>query len=82
MIVTYSGDRSNGDIDYVISLIQSSFLPDIYSNTNYVMQVVMKEGQALTEGEEIANDLMKKLGISDQDLVTGAYMDLILKSQY
>ena len=40
----------------------------------------MKEGQALTEGEEIANDLMKKLGISDQDLVTGAYMDLILKS--
>ena len=40
----------------------------------------MKEGQSLTEGEEIANDLMKKLGISDKDLVTGAYMDLILKS--
>ena len=40
----------------------------------------MKEGQALTEGEEIANDLMKKLGISDQELVTGAYMDMILKS--
>lgn len=41
---------------------------------------MMKEGQALTEGEEIANDLMKKLGISDQELVTGAYMDMILKS--
>ena len=40
----------------------------------------MREGQALSEGEEIANDLMKKLGISDEDLVTGAYMDLILKS--
>ena len=40
----------------------------------------MREGQTLREGEEIASDLMKKLGISDQDLVTGAYMDLILKS--
>ena len=40
----------------------------------------MREGQALREGEEIASDLMKKLGISDQHLVTGAYMDLILKS--
>lgn len=40
----------------------------------------MREDQALREGEEIANDLMKKLGISDEDLVTGAYMDLILKS--
>lgn len=40
----------------------------------------MREDQALREGEEIANDLMKKLGISDKDLVTGAYMDLILKS--
>ena len=40
----------------------------------------MREGQVLSEGEEIANDLMKKLGISDEDLVTGAYMDLILKS--
>ena len=39
----------------------------------------MKEDQALSEGEEIANDLIKKLGISDKDLVTGAYMDLILK---
>ena len=42
----------------------------------------MKEGQALTEGEDIASDLMKKLGISDKDLVTGAYMDLILKSSW
>ena len=40
----------------------------------------MREGQPLREGEEIASDLMKKLGISDQHLVTGAYMDLILKS--
>ena len=39
----------------------------------------MKEGQALSEGEEIASDLMKRLGISDENLVTGAYMDLILK---
>ena len=39
----------------------------------------MNEDQALSEGEEIARDLMKKLGISEEDLVTGAYMDLILK---
>ena len=39
----------------------------------------MQEGQALSEGERIARDLMKKLGISDKDLVTGAYIDLILK---
>ena len=48
----------------------------------YFYQVVMREGQTLREGEEIASDLMKKLGISDQDLVTGAYMDLILKSSW
>ena len=42
----------------------------------------MEEGQALQEGEKIANEFMKKLGISESDLVTGAYMDLILlKSQ-
>jgi adenylate cyclase class IV len=40
----------------------------------------MREGQALREGEEIASDLIKKLGIPDKDLVTGAYMDLLLKS--
>lgn len=38
----------------------------------------MDEGQSLSEGEKIAADLMKQLGISEQDLVTGAYMDLIL----
>ena len=40
----------------------------------------MEEGQPLAEGEKIANELMKKLGVAEQDLVTGAYMDLLLKS--
>ena len=40
----------------------------------------MREGQPVSEGEGIARDLMKKLGVSEEDLVTGAYMDLLLKS--
>ena len=43
-------------------------------------QVVMEDDQALADGEKIANELMKKLGVDEKDLVTGAYMDLLLKA--
>ena len=40
-------------------------------------QVVMKENQSALEGEEIAKDLMFKLGVEDKDLIKGAYIDLL-----
>ncbi len=43
------------------------------------VQVVMKDGQTVAEGQKIAEDLMAKLGISEDSLVTGAYMDLLLQ---
>ncbi len=46
-----------------------------------VFQVVMKDGQAESEGVAIAEDLMEKLGVRKEDLISGAYMDLILAKQ-
>lgn len=37
----------------------------------------MKENQSVAEGEEIAKDLMSKLGVKEADLVKGAYIDLL-----
>ena len=41
----------------------------------------MREGQPLSEGESIAETLLRQLGVSDTDLISGAYMDLILANQ-
>jgi len=41
------------------------------------LEVVMKENQSAVEGEEIAKDLMSKLGIEETDLIEGAYIDLL-----
>ncbi|CAH1787030.1 unnamed protein product [Owenia fusiformis] len=43
------------------------------------LEVQMQEGQTPEEGQKIAEDLMEKLGISRDSLITGAYMDHILK---
>ncbi|XP_060573894.1 uncharacterized protein LOC132731695 isoform X2 [Ruditapes philippinarum] len=49
---------------------------------NYMeLEVVMKDGQSVEEGQAIANDLMTKLDIQESDLISGAYMDLILKNK-
>nr|XP_039248562.1 uncharacterized protein LOC120326357 [Styela clava] len=45
------------------------------------LEVQMQSGQSVEEGNKIAKDLMKKLGIEESDLITGAYMDLLLKKQ-
>lgn len=37
----------------------------------------MKENQSAEEGEQIARDLMSKLGVEQEDLVKGAYIDLL-----
>ncbi|KAL4224913.1 hypothetical protein ACF0H5_015609 [Mactra antiquata] len=45
------------------------------------LEVVMKEGQSVKEGENIANDLMNKLDIQNGDLITCAYVDLLIKNK-
>ncbi|GCC17076.1 hypothetical protein chiPu_0020472 [Chiloscyllium punctatum] len=42
------------------------------------LEVVLGEDQSLEEGEAIAQKLMDELGIKKEDLLTGAYMELIL----
>jgi adenylate cyclase class IV len=41
------------------------------------LEVVLAPGQAPSEGEAIARDLMAKLGVAAADLVEGAYADLL-----
>lgn len=41
------------------------------------LEVVMRPGQSDAEGQAIAEDLMAKLGIREEDLLEGAYMDMI-----
>uniref|UniRef100_A0A1A8FYA3 CYTH domain-containing protein n=2 Tax=Nothobranchius korthausae TaxID=1143690 RepID=A0A1A8FYA3_9TELE len=43
------------------------------------LEVVMRPEQSVEEGQQIAVNLMQQLGVSEENLVTGAYMDLILK---
>lgn len=37
----------------------------------------LKPEQTLEDGESIANDIMNKLGIEKEDLICGAYADLL-----
>jgi predicted adenylyl cyclase CyaB len=41
------------------------------------LEVVMRADQSDAEGQAIAEDLMRKLGVQKSDLLEGAYMDLI-----
>ena len=41
------------------------------------LEVVMREGQGDTEGQAIAEDLMRGLGVRKDALIEGAYMDLL-----
>jgi len=43
------------------------------------LEVVLRDGQSDAEGQAIADDLMKKLGIEPTDLIEGAYIDLLEK---
>ena len=38
----------------------------------------MRPEQSIDEGEKIAEDLKKSLQIKNENLITGAYMDMIL----
>ncbi|MEW6093498.1 MAG: class IV adenylate cyclase [Chloroflexota bacterium] len=41
------------------------------------LEVVLGEGQTDAEGQAIAEDLMSRLGVRHEDLLEGAYMDLL-----
>lgn len=43
------------------------------------LEVVLSKGQTSKYGESIAKDLMAELGIQSEDLVSGAYIDLMEK---
>jgi len=45
------------------------------------LEVVLREGQSDAEGQSIAEELMDRLGVQKEDLLEGAYMDLLEKSQ-
>ena len=45
------------------------------------LEVVLREGQSDAEGQCIAEELMVRLGVQKEDLLEGAYMDLLEKSQ-
>jgi predicted adenylyl cyclase CyaB len=44
------------------------------------LEVVLAPGQSTLEGAEEASKLMRKLGIKKDDLVRGAYVDLLLQA--
>ena len=41
----------------------------------------MNEGQDVAEGQVIAEDLMRRLGVREEALLDGAYMDMIERNQ-
>ncbi|XP_072943132.1 uncharacterized protein [Epargyreus clarus] len=43
------------------------------------LEVVLRPDQTLEEGQAIAKDLQTKLGVHDEDLIKGAYVDLLDK---
>ncbi|MEW5829452.1 MAG: class IV adenylate cyclase [Chloroflexota bacterium] len=41
------------------------------------LEVVLRDGQTDAEGRAIAEDLMRRLGVREENLLEGAYMDLL-----
>jgi len=64
---------------YLYMVGQTRIHLDDVENLGYFMEleVVMRDGQSDEEGQVTAEDLMSKLGIRAEDLLDGAYMDLI-----
>ncbi|KAM9245647.1 uncharacterized protein RG961_015951 [Leptosomus discolor] len=42
------------------------------------LEVVLSEEQSVEDGERVARQLMKELGVEEEDLISGAYLDLLL----
>ncbi|KAK7063165.1 hypothetical protein SK128_026170 [Halocaridina rubra] len=43
------------------------------------LEVMLNNDQTIKDGEKIARELQEKLGVNEDDLCSGAYMDMILK---
>ncbi|MHC4575695.1 MAG: class IV adenylate cyclase [Planctomycetota bacterium] len=43
------------------------------------IEVVLSPGQAVSEGRDIAESVMQRLGISEHELIDAAYIDMVLK---
>lgn len=43
-----------------------------------MFQVVLRDEQSSEDGEKIAFELMEQLGVRKDDLIAGAYVDLLL----
>ncbi len=72
--------RSHHIFWYILFVIFICFVSNIWWYIYVIIfQVVMQPGQTQEEGMKIADDLKTKLGIKETDLLSGAYMDLILK---
>ena len=46
------------------------------------LEVVLGENEDLEAGEAIASDLMEKLNVSHEQLIKGAYIDLLMTSKH
>ncbi len=53
-------------------------LDDVTALGHFVeLEVVLREGQAEEEGHAIAAEIMQRLGIAPEDLLAGAYVDML-----
>ncbi|KAK3869690.1 hypothetical protein Pcinc_025014 [Petrolisthes cinctipes] len=43
------------------------------------LEVNLQDNQTVEDGEKVAKNLMEKLGVKEEDLLKGAYMDMILQ---
>jgi len=43
------------------------------------LEVMLDSDQDILDGDKIAKDLMSKLGVNEDDLLTGAYMDMLIQ---
>ena len=41
------------------------------------LEVCLRDNQSIEDGEKIAESLMNELGVAKEDLISGAYMELI-----
>ncbi|VDM68236.1 unnamed protein product [Strongylus vulgaris] len=44
------------------------------------LEVCLRDDESAADGERVANDIRQKLGIENEDLLEGAYMDMLNKS--
>ncbi|MGB7873988.1 MAG: class IV adenylate cyclase [Anaerolineales bacterium] len=66
-------------IRYLYMVGQTRIHLDVVEGLGHFMEleVVMREDQSDAEGQAIAEDLMRRLGVREEALIEGAYMDLL-----